>query len=380
MMADLDTMEEVPLETLPGEITLEEEKFEPSRLDILTRKKIGNISDLFDWMPDDGEKRSFFSYKIAAAIAVVLGLGALLWIRPQPHATPVAVHPFKAMLHWRLGRVVMDSIALEEIKQDTPYKAGALQIARMGNEFFVRQRQDPKAAQGDTIVYHFNVKGNEEIQIFFEDATRMQLAANSDLTFQEFPPGTTQKERELECNGEVLVNVAPNYQLPTIIKTRRARIAVLGTLFKLRDYSSEDSSAVFCYNGRVAVKDPGAATEILDGGQRATIRLGRGIDVSSNDFPVAVWSSKELVFDFSNDNLNDAMHEIARWYGMPEVKFDLSVDKTTRGMVYSGPISRYLTLQQLLNILERKGVHFSIQGQEILVEGTNADLSLWPSP
>lgn len=376
MIVDLDTMEEVSLETLHGEIIPDEEPFEPSRLDLLTRKKMGNIPGLFDWMPDADKRRTPFPFGIAATLFLILGLGTLLWFRPKPVPVTIATRPIEAILHWQLGTgtTTTDSMALEEMKQDTPYRAGTMQVARMGNEFFVRQRQDRKAAAGDTIVYHFNVKGNENIQVFFEDATRMQLAPNSTLTFVDYPPGTTQKERELECDGEVLVDITPNYQLPTIIKTRRQRITVLGTFFKIRDYKTEDTSAVFCYTGKVSVKDSGTTTAILEGTKRATVHPGGEINVSHNDFPLAKWSSKELVFDFSNDNLNDAMREIARWYGMPTVAFEGSIDRKTRGMVFTGPLSRYQTLQQLLSILDRKDLHFSIQGQRILVEGTSGRL------
>lgn len=355
-MAELEILEEV-----------EEEEIDYSRLDRLMKQKLGHVRGLLDWIPDAEKQRSLFPFGIAAAVFLVLGLGTLLWMRPRPGIITTSPRPILATLHWGLGTEATDSMTLGNMKQDTPYRAGAMQIARMGNEFFVRVRQGGEAAQGDTILYHFAVNGNENIQIFFEDATRMQLARNSNLTFHDYPPGTLQKERELECDGEVLVNVNPDYVIPTVIKTRRARIAVIGTFFKFRDYKTEDTSAVFCYNGKISVTDPTATAQILGPGQRATVLPGRGIILSSNDFPMAKWSSKELVFDFSNDNLEDAMREIARWYGVPEVKFDVSIDKKTRGMVYIGPLSRYLTLQQLLSVLERKGVHFSIQGKEILV-------------
>jgi len=351
----------------------EEEAFEPSRLDRLTKQKIGNIPGILDWIPDAEKQRSRYPVGIAATVLLILGFSALLWLRSRPGVL-TATRPIEAMLHWQLGTNAIDSLALEEMKQDTPYRVDAIQIARMGNEFFIRERQEGRAALKDSLIYHIYLKGSENIQVFFEDSTRVQLGQRSALSFVVYPIGIVQKERQLNCDGEILVDVSPDYQIPTKIKTRRQQIAVLGTFFKLRDYQTEDTSAVLCYRGKVAVSDSASKTTILHAAQRATVLPGRNIKVSSNDFPIAHWSSKELLFDFSNQDLDDAMREIARWYGMPRVQFEGSVDRKTRGMVFTGPLSRYLSLQKLLSILEREDLHFSIRGKTILVEGTGGRL------
>ena len=82
------------------------------------------------------------------------------------------------------------------------------------------------------------------------------------------------------------------------------------------------------------------------------------------DFPQALWSSPELVFDFTHLDLDSAMNEIANWYGFTKIVFQHGVKRNIPGMVYAGLLSRYLTLNQLLSIIERSDLHFSIREQE----------------
>lgn len=348
-------------------IMAEEEEIDYSRIDRLTKQKIGNVPGLLDWVPDTDRQWALFPYGIAAAIILILGLGTLLWWRSKPGTGNMAIkNPIEATLNWG----ATDSMVLREMKEGSAYSAGAIQIARMGNQFFVLQGAEEDRPSTDTLAYHFVVKGGERIQVFFQDSTRMELSPHTILTFHVYPRGTLLKEKQLACDGQALVDVSPNYEIPTVVQTLRQKITVLGTFFGLRDFKREDSSAVFCYSGRVAVKDSGRSTAIINSAQRATVRPGQGIKVSANDFPQPQWSSAELLFDFSNADLDDAMNEIAHWYGMSRVEYIGLINRKTPGKVYTGQLSRYLTLQQLLSILERYNLHFSIQGKTILVRGS----------
>lgn len=348
-----------------------EEEIDYSRIDRLTKRKIGHVPGVLDWVPSTEKQWSLFPYSIAAAVLLILGLGTLLWLRSKPGPAHMVVkYPIEATLSWGTA----DSMVLREMKEGSAYSAGAIQIARMGNQFFVLQGAEEGAPATDRLAYHFVVKGGESIQVFFQDTTRMELSPNTVLTFYVYPRGTLLKEKQLACDGEALFDVNPNYEIPTVVETLRQKVTVLGTLFGLRDFKREDTSAVFCYTGKVAVKDSGRSTATLDSAQRATVRPGHGIQVSKNDFPQAKWSSEELLFDFSNADLDDAMNQIAHWYGMSKVEYIGSPDRKTPGKVYTGQLSRYLTLQQLLSILERYNLHFSTQGKTILVRGSGGRL------
>jgi len=174
------------------------------------------------------------------------------------------------------------------------------------------------------------------------------------------------KEKRLGCSGQVLFNAGRHWQVPLVVQTPRQEVAVLGTMFEVHDYPGEDSGAVFCYSGKVRVK-VGNDTQVLRAAQRSTTQAGHGIKISEGDFPQVQWSSPELFFDFTNLDLDSAMIEIARWYGFNQVAFQQGMKTTIPGMVYTGKLSRYLTLSRLLSILERSDLHFSIQGRTIVV-------------
>jgi ferric-dicitrate binding protein FerR (iron transport regulator) len=256
---------------------------------------------------------------------------------------------------------------LGDMGQGKAYKAGQIQIDRMGNEFFVHQRPDPWTATRGGVEYSLKNEG-KDIQVFFQGATRMQIYKNSGITFTSYPTDTTLTNKEMACYGRVLFNVDHNAQTPFFVRTPKQEIAVLGTCFEVHDYTKEDTGAVFCYSGKVRVEGPRSQPHVITARQRITVDPKTAPRISTGDFPEAHWSSAELVFNFTHIDLDSAMKEIAQWYDVPYVHFQPGIDRRKPGTVYTGKISRYLSLRQLLDILERDDLHFTIQGQTILVK------------
>src|SRR6185437_1066707 len=176
----------------------EEEEIDYSRIDRLTKQKIGHVPGLLDWVPDTDKQWALFPYGIAAAAILIVGLGTLLWWRSKPGTSYAVANAFDATLRWGAA----DSMVLRDMKEGSAYYAGAIQIARMGNQFFVLQGAEEDRPSTDTLAYHFEVKGAERIQVFFQDSTRMELSPHTILTFHVYPRGTLLKEKQLACDGE----------------------------------------------------------------------------------------------------------------------------------------------------------------------------------
>lgn len=381
-MADLLRMQDLTLLKLLGEITPEQEKelqelakaseenrlfiermhpmkfrdrvkilreIDSSRLDQLLEVEVENIDEPI-------QRRLLPPYSIAAATLVLLSIGWWLVYRSGMNETAPLL-PAEATLRWSA-----DSMNLGEMMEGKAYKAGAIQIARMGNEFFVIREPAMTPATAEILQYELNVGGKENIQVFFPDSTRVQIYPNSSISFTGYPSGALLKEKRLSCNGQVLFNASHHCQIPLVIEAPKQKITVLGTLFEVRDYSKEDTGAVFCYTGKVSVKAANN-TRILSAMQRLTTQPKHKIKLSMGDFPQAQWSSPELFFDFTHLDLDSAMNEIASWYGFTKIVFQHGVKRNIPGMVYAGLLSRYLTLNQLLSIIERSDLHFSIQEQ-----------------
>ena len=404
IMSDLTRMEELTLKKLLGEITPEEDKdleamaqaseenrrfidrlspkafreqdypneIDLDRFDRLTRRKIGNIPGVLDWIPATGEKRSLRPYIIGTAACLLLLFGSW-WFLHQSHTAETANNPMVATLSWETnsdydqGTNDAGSIALGDMKEGQAYIAGAIQIARIRNQLFII---DTVTARTANLTYHLKDEGKGDVRVFFHDTSSMQLSTGSSLSFFTHPSGTVLKEKRLACEGQVLFNIGHNFNIPTVVQTLKQEIAVLGTFFMVRDYKSEDTGAVFCYSGEISVRDAERRTRIVPATYRVTAKPSHGLILSSGDFPKANWSSPELLFDFSDMDLDDAMKEIAAWYGISNVWFQPGIDRKRPGRVFTGKVSRYLTLRQLLSILDRNDLHFSIRGRELYVTGS----------
>jgi hypothetical protein len=338
------------------------------RLDRLTKQKIGDIPGILDWVPATSKERNLLPYFIKIAASILLILGAAWWFFHGSQTGETALlHVVEGTLRWPSG-----SIALGEMDEGKAYDAGAILIARMGNQFFIIPGRDSVSDTTVNLSYNFTDDGKEEIQVFFGDTTRIQLSPNSSIDFAAYPSSRPIKEKYLAFHGEALFDIGHHNSVPTVISTSRQTIMVLGTFFKVRDYKSEDTGAVFCYTGKVKVlvNDANSAAKIVYASQRITVDPRHELSVSTGDFPQAQWSSEELFFDFSNMDLDSAMNQIAQWYGKSSVEYRGNVDKKTSGMVYTGKLSRHLKLQQLLSILERDDLHFAIRDHAILVTGS----------
>lgn len=340
------------------------------RLDLLMKIKFTNEPQLFDWIPEARESRKIRWYSAAAILLIVVG--SAWWYHQLRLKNNPAIHA-KLIWHTKLitdsegsNVVRADSMAIGELEEGVSYSVGHGQIVRMGNQFFVHPPLDKERTPG-SIDYTLSDDGTTELQLFFPDTIRAQLSPSSLVRFSIVSAESLTGERQFYAQGDVLFNIGHNYQRPFKVKTNKQEVSVLGTLFRVRDFKLEDTGAVFCYDGAVKVNNPGQDSKIIKASQRATVHPNKSLRISTGDFPNAKWSSPELLFDFTNMNLEGAMHEVARWYGVDSVQYGHGVDKKTRGTVLTGRVSRYLTLPQLLELLDRADLHFSIEGNSIWV-------------
>jgi FecR protein len=334
------------------------------KVDRLMKQKMQATPDVFDWIPATTRLKRIARPILTAACILAAVAGLSIWAAHKSRDKETILHSsIEATLSW--SSPADNKIVLGDMPEGKAYKAGQIRIARMGNEFFIYQRPDTTTGLAGNIHYGLDVTGTEDVQVFFPDATRAQISPNSGIHFLGFVT-TTLQERGMYGYGQVLFNVSHHYESPWTLQSPKLEIAVLGTKFLLRDYKQEDTAAMSCFNGKVMVKIPNK-TQVITTAQRVTVDPKLGLIVSTGDLPQVEWSSPELFFDFSDLGLDSAMKEIARWYSIDTVSYHTQLDRKKPGTVFVGPISRYISLPQLLSILDRNDLHFSIQGQTILV-------------
>lgn len=375
-MANLSRMEELTLKRLLGEIAPkeEEELEEIAQMSDDNRRFIERMHPVAFHERRQAFKpkeRHLLAYSIA--IFVVLLAGWTLWWLQQPRRSKLEEHgPLQATLVFRHNpeKPVWDSIVLGDIDEGRAYPAGAIQVARIKDQIFIIPWPDTLSSGNDTLAYLLRVYGKGSAQLFIPDVMKSQVGPGSSVSFSIYPSGSTPAGNTVSCDGEAFFDIPLTVQIPTVVKTLKQTITAFGAFFGVRDYLKEDTGAAFCYAGKITVRDTAENTRTLASAQRVTIEAKHAPKVWKDDFPIAKWSSPELPFDFSHLNLDSAMKEISRWYGMSIVQYHDGVNRYKRGDVFTGPLSRYQTLKQLLSLIDRNDLHFRIQGSTIHVSGS----------
>ena len=126
---------------------------------------------------------------------------------------------------------------------------------------------------------------------------------------------------------------------------------VLGTHFNINAYSDEDHIKTSLLEGSVSVN-----RMLLRPGQAYIHGSIRSTDIDQD----IAW--KNGVFNFNNQTLTQVMRQLARWYDL-EVVYPQGVPIKE----YGGEMGRNLTLDQVLKGLENSGVHFQLNGTQLIV-------------
>ncbi|NML37817.1 DUF4974 domain-containing protein [Chitinophaga sp. G-6-1-13] len=296
---------------------------------------------------------------IAAAVAVLLTIGAWWLWRPHP-AVPViakksapAVRPEKdtevATLTLADGRhIPLDSLMNGEVATDggadIAFKDGQLSYNRAGKE------ADPNA---------FNVihtPRGKQFHVVLADGTRVWLNAATTL---RYPAMFSAKERVVEVTGEAYFEAAQQATAPfRVVVPGQATIQVLGTHFNVNAYPEAGSVKTTLLHGAVRVAATAApdAPVVLSPGQQARVRDARNIVVAKVDTDhVMAW--KNGIFNFEGVALKEVMDELSRWYNVEVV-----YEKGIPDIHFFGELSRSLPLTDVVKALEDSKVHIRMEG------------------
>ena len=201
----------------------------------------------------------------------------------------------------------------------------------------------------DVVVYNtMTTPKGGQYKLNLPDGTTVWLNASSSITYPTAFPGNT---RAVAITGEAYFEVAKNPLKPFTVRTYEDEITVKGTSFNVNSYDDEAGIKTSLLEGLVQVNGmlltPGNAY------------MGGKVTRTDVDKDLA-W--KNGVFNFHQVKLKYAMRQIARWYDV-EVKYEGNVDRIELG----GEIGRNLTLQQVLNGLQDKDLHFRLEGKILTV-------------
>jgi len=210
-----------------------------------------------------------------------------------------------------------------------------------------------------TAINKLYVPKGSQYKLTLADGTKVWLNANSTLYY---PSAFRGLERSVELSGEAYFEVARNEKMPFVVKTKETRVQVLGTHFNVSAYADDENESTTLTEGSVKVTQAKNSVMLKPGQQSIATTKQKELNVKTADLQKTLaW--KDGYFLFKEDNLQDVMKQIARWYNI-----DVTYQTTAEGKTFGGIYSKSKGLDELLKGLELTGlVNFKLEGRRVIV-------------
>jgi len=318
-----------------------------------------------------GRRKTIFRWTVAAAFLALLGTGAWWVIRNQKVGTPAIVATKPADVPAPTGsRATLTLGSGQQIILDSA-SSGA--VVQQGNAQVVKGVGGQLSYRIENVTNHeliyntlTNPRGSQVVALTLGDGTRVWLNAESSI---RYPVVFTGSDRTVEMTGEAYFEVAKNARQPFSVEEKGMTIAVLGTRFNVNGYDDEPFSKTTLVEGKIKV-DYEKVGALLEPGTQAAVFRGPNpgnqipaIKVGPADVARAL-SWKNGLFAFSDADLPTVMRQLSRWYNV-DVKYEGEIPKDK--YQFNGKIGKTLTLDQVLKILTKTQVHYSIEGNQLTI-------------
>lgn len=342
--------------------------------------------DLSQAEVDDAEKKILFSlqayilprkyiklwsriiHMTAASIFICIGIGLYFYQIDTSTISPIinsnndiAPGGNKAYLTLADGK----RIALTDAKTGEIAKQSGVQIFKMADgQLSYSISKDSRKATKESDQNTIETPKGGQYRVNLPDGTKVWLNAASSL---RYPMLFAKSERRVELSGEAYFEVSKDKKHPFIVKTDKQDVEVLGTHFNINSYTDEPVVKTTLMEGSVRVilnsLSSNKKSKIIKPGQQSQI-TSKGITIVDNIDLDGIIAWKDGYFSFNQAPLEDILKPVSRWYNV-NVEFK---DLDMRKELYSGEISKFSNISQVLNKLEKAGgVKFKIDQRKIIV-------------
>lgn len=145
-------------------------------------------------------------------------------------------------------------------------------------------------------------------KIILPDGSSLWINAGSCISYHS----DFAKNRKLNVQGEVFLDVKRDENHPFIVKTNHLEVRVLGTAFNVTDYSKDSQPAVVLVRGSVDVKVDNKENKRLSPNQRLAMENGI-VEVCTVDvYNYICW--KDDVLNFDGKPLSYILRSLSRYY------------------------------------------------------------------
>ncbi|MFC5281944.1 FecR family protein [Pedobacter alpinus] len=312
-------------------------------------------------------KQRFIWMKYAAAILVMLGLGASIWmynfkentVLPTKNTAKVIpeIKPGsnKATLTLDNGsKIDLEKQGIVVVNNKVNYSDGSLLMSAENEQGLLNQTQ----------YLSLNTPCGGEYQVELSDGTKVWLNADSRL---RYPVDFEKDKRVVELEGEAYFEVAKMSEKPFIVKTENQEVKVLGTHFNINSYGYDKGIKTTLLEGSIMVsrtlKNGGMRNPqsrmLVPGEQSYVSENLKAISVKKVNTTEAVdW--KEGLFIFNDEPIQSITKRLEKWYS---VKFVYDKNEDFSKVRFAGNYARSKSLNNLLNNIALTGlVQFKVEG------------------
>ncbi|RED94664.1 FecR family protein [Marinoscillum furvescens] len=261
-------------------------------------------------------------WAIAASIALLLGAFWMYQLTTQKEGNELMNYA-QRMSTVDMRNVQQVTIRLEDGKDvsvdgdsvSIAYSSSGEQIA-VGTKEAVRQKCNKGADVGfNELVVPFGKRS----QVSLSDGTRVWVNAGSRLIY---PIAFNGDLREVYLEGEAVFDVSHHAEKPFIVQTQNQHIRVLGTVFNVQSYPSEQHQFVVLKSGSISLshkkKIGGKPKKEMLVAPGTKVNLDReSFKVTSSAVDVADYFSwMEGVLILHNNDLSYIMNQLSRYYNV----------------------------------------------------------------
>lgn len=281
-------------------------------------------------------------YFYLAAAALLFLVGSVIFYRGYQHMQQETEQAQVAQADIQPGRtqavLTLDNGKTVELGADETLNTRA--IAQ------VQQKAATQHAAPNTLT---TPRGGE-FKVTLEDGTEVWLNAQTTLRYPETFDGD---ERRVEVTGEAYFKVAKNAEKPFYVVSGGQEVRVYGTEFNVHAYQDEPTIFTTLVEGSISLKPvEGNRSELMltPGNQAVFSRSDASARVRKVDTEV-VTSWRSGVFVFENQNLEQIMRTLSRWYNFEYEFADQRVAQTE----FMGSIPRYGSFNEVIDIFQKMG-------------------------
>lgn len=317
------------------------------------------------------EKRSRV-LRIAAAIALLVVGGALVWytqytkVTPPELATEVVTAMQQSQRSGHIGARIEEDIDLNELTGDAKAKG-----SRTKTEDSDVSTQSPAhvstripSYKGIEELLHarrITTFHNKEFWLTLDDGTLVHLNYNTRVIY---PEKFSRSKREVYLDGEAYFMVAKDRSRPFIVHTPEGDVKVYGTEFWMSTRREEIAvTQVVLVKGSVGITPSGHQEQMMKPGQQCSIANGQWTIENVDLEPFIAWNTGNYVFE--NATLERLMNVIAQWYGY-EVVFR---NEKARRKLFTGEIDKYGSIEPMLEAIRTvTDADIHISGEQIVIQ------------